>query len=110
MTLFPDAIDAMMGQSIMGRAQDRGYIKIVAHQIRDYTTNKQMQVDDYPYGGGRGAVMQADPLYRCWEHICQEAGHRVHTVYMSPCGRVFDQQVAKELKANYDHLILVCGH
>lgn len=65
MTLFPDAIDAMMGQSIMGRAQDRGYIKIVAHQIRDYTTNKQMQVDDYPYGGGRGAVMQADPLYRC---------------------------------------------
>ena len=51
MTLFPDAIDAMMGQSIMGRAQDRGYIKIVAHQIRDYTTNKQMQVDDYPYGG-----------------------------------------------------------
>ena len=110
MTLFPDAIDAMMGQSIMGRAQDRGYIKIAAHQIRDYTTNKQMQVDDYPYGGGRGAVMQADPLYRCWEHICQEAGHRVHTVYMSPCGRVFDQQVAKELKANYDHLILVCGH
>ena len=110
MTLFPDAIDAMMGQSIMGRAQHRGYIKIVAHQIRDYTTNKQMQVDDYPYGGGRGAVMQADPLYRCWEHICQEAGHRVHTVYMSPCGRVFDQQVAKELKANYDHLILVCGH
>ena len=110
MTLFPDAIDAMMGQSIMGRAQDRGYIKIVAHQIRDYTTNKQMQVDDYPYGGGRGAVMQADPLYRCWEHICQEADHRVHTVYMSPCGRVFDQQVAKELKANYDHLILVCGH
>ena len=110
MTLFPDAIDAMMGQSIMGRAQDRGYIKIAAHQIRDYTTNKQMQVDDYPYGGGRGAVMQADPLYRCWDHICQEAGHRVHTVYMSPCGRVFDQQVAKELKANYDHLILVCGH
>ena len=82
MTLFPDAIDAMMGQSIMGRAQDRGYIKIAAHQIRDYTTNKQMQVDDYPYGGGRGAVMQADPLYRCWEHICQEAGHRVHTVYI----------------------------
>ena len=110
MTLFPDAIDAMMGQSIMGRAQYRGYIKIVAHQIRDYTTNKQMQVDDYPYGGGRGAVMQADPLYRCWDHICQEAGHRVHTIYMSPCGRVFDQQVAKDLKANYDHLILVCGH
>ena len=59
MTLFPDAIDAMMGQSIMGRAQERGYIRITAHQIRDYTTNKQMQVDDYPYGGGRGTPCTA---------------------------------------------------
>ena len=110
MTLFPDAIDAMMGQSIIGRAQARGLVTITAHQIREYTTNKQMQVDDYPSGGGRGAVMQADPLYRCWDHICQEAGERVHTIYLSPCGRVFDQQVAKELKAAYERLILVCGH
>ena len=110
MTLFPDAIHAMMDQSIIGRAQERGYITIATHQIRDYTTNKQMQVDDYPYGGGRGAVMQADPLYRCWQHICDEAGQRVHTIYMSPCGRTFDQQVARELKEQYDHLILVCGH
>lgn len=110
MTLFPDAIDAMMGQSIIGRAQARGLVTITAHQIREYTTNKQMQVDDYPYGGGRGAVMQADPLYRCWDHICQEAGERVHTIYLSPCGRVFDQQMAKELKAAYERLILVCGH
>ena len=110
MTLFPDAIDAMMQQSIIGRAQERGYIQIVTHQIREYTTNKQMQVDDYPYGGGRGAVMQADPLYRCWAHICEEAGERVHTIYLSPCGRVFNQQIAKELKANYERLILVCGH
>ncbi len=110
MTLFPDAIDSMMQQSIIGRAQERGYIQIVTHQIREYTTNKQMQVDDYPYGGGRGAVMQADPLYRCWAHICEEAGERVHTIYLSPCGRVFNQQIAKELKANYERLILVCGH
>ena len=110
MTLFPDAIHAMMDQSIIGRAQERGYITIATHQTRDYTTNKQMQVDDYPYGGGRGAVMQADPLYRCWQHICDEAGQRVHTIYMSPCGRTFDQQVARELKEQYDHLILVCGH
>ncbi|MBQ3103461.1 MAG: tRNA (guanosine(37)-N1)-methyltransferase TrmD [Oscillospiraceae bacterium] len=110
MTLFPDAVDAMMNISILGRAQQRGHITIKTHQIRDYTTNKQMQVDDYPYGGGRGAVMQADPLYRCWEHICEEAGSRGHTIYMSPCGRVFNQEVAKELKAEYSHLILVCGH
>ena len=110
MTLFPDAIEAMMGQSIIGRARDRGYIRLYTHQIREYTTNKQMQVDDYPYGGGRGAVMQADPLYRCWEHICREVGRRPHTIYLSPCGRTFTQSVARELKAQYDHLILVCGH
>ena len=110
MTLFPDAIRAMMDESIIGRAQTAGVVSIVTHQIREYTTNKQMQVDDYPYGGGRGAVMQCDPLYRCWEHICAEAGERIHTIYMSPCGRVFDQQVAKELVAQYDRLILVCGH
>ena len=110
MTLFPDAIEAMMGQSIIGRARDRGFVELHTHQIRDYTTNKQMQVDDYPYGGGRGAVMQADPLYRCWQHICDEAGERVHTIYMSPCGRVLTQQVARARKAQYDRLILVCGH
>lgn len=110
MTLFPDAVDAMMNASIIGRAQERGFVTIRTHQIREFTTNKQMQVDDYPYGGGRGAVMQADPLYRCWQHICDEAGGRVHTIYMSPCGRVLTQQVARELKAQHDHLILVCGH
>ena len=94
MTLFPDAVEAMMGSSIIGRARERGFVTIQTHQIRDYTTNKQMQVDDYPYGGGRGAVMQADPLYRCWQHICDEAGERVHTIYMSPCGRVLTQQMA----------------
>ena len=110
MTLFPDSVDAMLNVSILGRAQERGCITIKTHQIREFTTNKQMQVDDYPYGGGRGAVMQADPLYRCWAHIGEEAGDRGHTIYLSPCGRNFTQAVARELKENYDHLILVCGH
>ena len=110
MTLFPQMCEVVMNESIIGRAQKKGVLTVRCHQIREYTTNKQMQVDDYPYGGGRGAVMQADPLYRCWDHICQEAGERVHTIYLSPCGRVFDQQMAKELKAAYERLILVCGH
>ena len=110
MTLFPDAVNAMMDSSIIGRAQERGFVTIRTHQIREYTTNKQMQVDDYPYGGGRGAVMQADPLYRCWEHVCGEVGERPHTIYMSPCGRTFTQEVAKELKAAYENILLVCGH
>jgi tRNA (guanine37-N1)-methyltransferase len=97
-------------ESILGRAQERDYIRIDCHQIRDYTTNKQNQVDDYPYGGGRGCVMQAQPLYDCWRHICDEAGERVHTIYMSPCGHVFTQADAKRLSRDYDKLILVCGH
>ena len=86
MTLFPDVVGDMLCESILGRAQERGFIRIDCHQIRDYTLNKQKQVDNYPYGGGRGAVMQADPLYQCWKHICDEEGERVHTIYMSPCG------------------------
>ena len=109
MTLFPDSVNAMMHVSILGRAIERGHIQIRSHQIRDYTTNKQMQVDDYPYGGGRGAVMQADPLYRCWAHIVETYGPG-HTIFMSPCGRTFNQDVARELKAEHNHLILVCGH
>ena len=109
LTLFPDAVDAMLNVSILGRAQERGYIAIETHQIRDYTTNKQMQVDDYPYGGGRGAVMQADPLYRCHADVAAKHGAG-HTIYLSPCGRVFTQDIARELREKYDHLILVCGH
>ena len=109
MTLFPDTVGDMMNESILGRAQERGIIRIEAHQIRDYTTHKQNQVDDYPYGGGRGAILQADPLYNCWTHLCDEAGGPVHTIFMSPCGTVFNQQKARELM-QYDNLILVCGH
>ena len=109
MTLFPDVVGDMLCESILGRAQERGYIRIECHQIRDYTKNKQMQVDDYPYGGGKGMVMQADPLYHCWKHICDFHGERVHTIYLSPAGRVFCQGDAKRLK-EYGKLILVCGH
>jgi tRNA (guanine37-N1)-methyltransferase len=109
LTLFPESVDAMLNVSILGRAHERGYIAIATHQIRSYTTNRQMQVDDYPYGGGRGAVMQADPLFRCWEHVRTAFGPG-RTIFLSPCGRTFTQEVAKEFYARYDHLILVCGH
>ena len=110
MTLFPDTVGDMMNESILGRAQERDLIRIEAWQIRDYTTNKQNQVDDYPYGGGHGAVMQADPLYNCWQAICDEVGAPVHTIYMSPCGVTFDQSHARRLRDNYENIILVCGH
>ena len=83
LTLFPETLGDVLSESILGRAQERGFITIDTHQIRDYTANKQMQVDDYPYGGGRGAVMQADPLYRCWEAVCDKAGPVTVTVELS---------------------------
>lgn len=111
MTLFDLTVGDVLSESILGRAQERDYLKIECHQIRDYTLNKQKQVDDYPYGGGRGAVMQADPLYQCWKHICEVSGdEHPHTIYMSPCGRTFDQSHAARLARDYDHLVLVCGH
>lgn len=110
MTLFPDTVGDMMHESILGRAQERGIIRIEAHQIRDYTTNRQNQVDDYPYGGGHGAILQADPLYRCWQAICDEAAAPVHTIFLSPCGQTFTQEKAKQLLRDYENIVLVCGH
>lgn len=110
MTLFPDTVGDLMSESILGRAQERDLIRIEAHQIRDYTLNKQKQVDNYPYGGGKGAVMQADPLFQCWTHLCALAEERPRTIYLSPAGKTFTQADAKRLKEEYGRLILVCGH
>ena len=111
MTLFPDSMSHVLGESIIGRAEKKGAIEINCHQIREYTTNKQMQVDDYPYGGGWGLVMMAQPLKSCLDHILSTAeGRKTHVIYMSPQGTPFNQEVAKRLKRDYDHLVLVCGH
>ena len=109
MTLFPDIVGDMLCESILGRGQERGYIRVECHQIRDFASNKQKQVDDYPYGGGRGCIMLAQPLHDCWKHLCDEAGRRVHTIFMSPCGKVFDQEDARRLQREHDRLIIVCG-
>ena len=109
LTLFPETVGDVLSDSILGRAQERGFIRIETHQIREFTTNKQCQVDDYPYGGGRGAVMMADPLYRCWDYVRQQAEGKVHTIYMSPCGKTFTQADAIRL-SKMDNLVLVCGH
>lgn len=111
LTLFPDAVNAMMSSSILGRAAKKGVIEINCIQIRDFTTNKQQQVDDYPYGGGWGCVMMAQPLKACLDHVTAEAGERRRRViYMSPQGKRFDQSEARRLVSDYDHLVLVCGH
>ena len=108
LTLFDLTVGDVLSESILGRAQERDILRIEAHQIRDYTLNKQKQVDDYPYGG-HGAVMQADPLFQCWKHVVDEFGPG-HTIYFSPAGTTFKQADAKRLAADHNHLILVCGH
>lgn len=109
LTLFPLSVETLLCESILGRAMKKGVIDIKAHQIRDFTLNRQKQVDDYPYGGGHGMIMQADPLYRCREHVVETRGEG-RTIFMSPQGRVFTQTEAKRLRRDYSHLILVCGH
>ena len=108
MTLFPDAVEAMMGSSIIGRARERGFVTIQTHQIRDYTTNKQMQVDDYPYGGFAGMVMQCEPIDRAISALKAEREYD-EVIFTSPDGEQFDQHVANNLSLK-KNLIILCGH
>lgn len=111
MTLFHDTVNAVLHESIIGRAAKKGIIEINCVQIRDFTENKQCQVDDYPYGGGWGCVMMAQPLKSCLENIMSTAdGLRSRVIYMSPQGKPYTQETAKRLRNDYDHLVLVCGH
>lgn len=111
MTLFPDTVNAVLHESIIGRAAKKGIVEINCVQIRDFTENKQNQVDDYPYGGGFGCVMMAQPLKSCLDHIMSTAEERrSRVIYMSPQGQPYTQETAKRLKRDYDHLVLVCGH
>ena len=111
LTLFPESVMAVLGTSILGRAVKKGAVEIRAVQIRDFTENKQQQVDDYPYGGGWGCVMMAQPLKSCLDEVMVEAGEgRSRVIYMSPQGKPFNQTEARRLVKDYDHLVLVCGH
>lgn len=111
MTLFPETVNAVLHESIIGRAAKKGIVEINCVQIRDFTENRQHQVDDYPYGGGYGCVMMAQPLKSCLESIMSTAdGLRSRVIYLSPQGKTYTQETAKRLKRDYDHLVLVCGH
>lgn len=109
MTLFPDMFDRVFGESILGRAAEKGLLEMHCHQIREYTKNKQMQVDDYPYGGGMGMVMFPQPIADCFRAVCEQAGTRPHLIYMSPQGKTLTQQRAREL-AQMPNICILCGH
>lgn len=109
MTLFPEMCEAVLSESIIGRARERGFVDIHCVNIRDFTADKHNRVDDAPYGGGMGMLMQAQPIYDCYQSLCENAEERPHLVYMSPQGQTLTQEKVKSL-AKIPHLVLLCGH
>ena len=109
LTLFPDMIQDGLNTSIIGRAMAKGILSLEAVNIRDYAFNKHQKVDDYPYGGGAGMVMQAEPVYLAYEAVCQKIQGKPRVIYLTPQGRVFNQDMAREFAMEED-LIFLCGH
>ncbi len=108
-TLFPDMCETVLNESIVGRARKAEKIELHCHQIRDYSTDKHRRVDDTPYGGGMGMVMQAEPIYRCYLAVSEQISAKPHVIYMSPKGTTFTQQRAVEL-SKMDNILIICGH
>jgi tRNA (guanine37-N1)-methyltransferase len=108
-TLFPEMCEAVLGESIVGRARKAGKIEVNCRQIREYTQDKHRRVDDTPYGGGMGMVMQCEPIYNCYRAVCEDLGTKPHTIYMSPKGKVLDQKRVVEL-SKMDNILIICGH
>ena len=111
MTLFPELVKTVLNESIIGRAQKSGAIEINCHNIRDFSKDKHHRVDDTPYGGGKGMLMMAPPIYDCYKHIIDNNRDALNkkVIFMSPSGTVFNQKKAEEL-SKYDNLIILCGH
>ncbi|MDD5887013.1 MAG: tRNA (guanosine(37)-N1)-methyltransferase TrmD [Oscillospiraceae bacterium] len=109
MTLFPEMCEAFLSESIIGRARRAGKVEIGCHNIRDYTEDKHNRVDDYPYGGGTGMIMQAQPIYDCYQAVRTLSEAPAHLVYLSPCGQTLNQDKVREL-AEEEHLVMLCGH
>ena len=109
LTLFPEMVDTVLSESIIGRARKAGILDISCINIRDFADNKHNRVDDYPYGGGNGMVMQPQPIYNAYMSIVEKSEEKPYVIYMSPQGRVFNQHIAREL-LNKKHIVLLCGH
>ena len=111
MTLFPDMVNTVLGESIIGRAQRAGLVSVRCHNIRDFTLDKHRKVDDTPFGGGMGMLMSCQPIYDCYKNIEKDIpeGESKKVIYMSPKGKIFSHDEAKRL-SEYDNLIFLCGH
>ncbi len=108
-TLFPEMCEAVLSESIVGRARKADKISIYCHQIREWSTDKHRRVDDTPYGGGMGMVMMAEPVYRCYLDVAGHFEQKPYVIYMSPKGNVFTQKRAAEL-SRMENIFVICGH
>lgn len=108
LTLFPEMCDNVLNESVIGRARKAEIIEVQCHNIRDFAGNKHNRVDDAPYGGGKGMVMQAEPIFNCFKSI-YEGDNKPHLIYMSPKGKTFKQQDAVRL-SQYERIAILCGH
>ena len=117
LTIFPEIINEYAGKSILGKAQAKGLVEVTAHNFRAYTLDKHNRVDDSPYGGGPGMVLQVEPIYRCLEKIglvrngkkSKIKNQKSKILIMDPAGKKFDQRMAENFSKNYDRLVFVCG-
>ena len=109
LTLFPEMCKSVFSESITGRAIEKGIIEINTRQIRDYTKDKHRRVDDAPYGGGMGMIMQTEPIYECYKALCEELGEKPHLVFMTPAGKTLTQKRVREL-SELKNIAILCGH
>ena len=110
MTLFPEMCETFLNSGIIGRALKAKIVDVKCHQIRNFAYDKHRRVDDTPYGGGKGMIMLAEPIYKGFENICKERNCRPHLIYMSPKGRVFNQEAAKRISNKFENIAILCGH
>ncbi len=108
-TLFPKTCKAALDESIVARARKKGLLQICFHQLRDFSNNKHKTVDDTPFGGGKGMLLSPEPIANCFDKICEHLGESPHIIYMSPKGKVLNQEMVRNL-ALKDNLIILCGH
>ncbi len=109
LTLFPDMMESVLGDSILGRARKNGLLETNFINIRNFSANKHRKTDDYPFSGGGGMLMTPQPIYDAYMSIAGGCEKKPHTIYMSPQGQVFNQAKAKEL-SRYEHIVILCGH
>ena len=109
-TLFPEMMETVLNESIIGRAQKKGVLEIECHQLREFAFDKHRHVDDAPYGGGKGMLMMTEPIALCYEDICSKLDEKPYFVYMSPQGNVLNQQKLIDISSNHKNICVLCGH